>query len=497
MTLTSIFCMSAACPAAKLTGCPIQNVSALTLSKCPLESSVPCASKKCHQDCAKPCCGGVALFDGKSTDGWVQRGGKAKYKVVDGMIVGTTVLKTPNSFLCTKDNYSNFILHLDFKVDDQLNSGIQIRSNSFANYKDGRVHGYQVEIDPSQKPHDGKRAGPNLMEDGSKAPKGTSRSWTGGIYDEARNGWLYGLSSKPKARAAFKPGQWNHFKIIANGNSIKTWINGVPAADLDDKTTKEGFIALQVHATGSKTPLQVRWKNIFLKEIKEGDLNFYGSELPQPKVIAPGTGCSAPGDAIVLFDGKDLSQWNGRIKKGENKGKICEPKWKIENECMIVTKSGDLETKQPFGSCQLHIEWATPNPPSKKSQSRGNSGIFFMGKYEVQVLDSYTNQTYPDGQAGGIYKQSPPLVNACRKSGEWQTYDIIFHAPEFDGQECTKPATLTVLHNGVLIQDHFTLVGPTEHKKTPKYTPHDAKLAMSLQDHGNPVRYRNIWIREL
>ena len=466
-------------------------------TNCPPNCTKSCCAKKCHQDCAKPCCGGVVLFDGKSLDGWIQRGGKAKYEVVDGVIAGTTVPDTPNSFLCTEKDYSNFILHLDFKVDEKLNSGIQIRSNSLPEYKEGRVHGYQVEIDPSQKPYDGKRAGPNLMEDGSQASEGTPRSWTGGIYDEARNGWLDPLNKNPKARAVFRPGQWNHFKIIANGNSIKTWVNGVPAADLKDKTTKTGFIALQVHSTKSKEPLQVRWKNIYLKEIKDDDVKFYGSNLPQPRVIKPVTPCSPPSDAIVLFGGKCLSQWNGIIKKGKDKGKICEPKWKIEDGSMTINKTGNIETKQSFGSCQLHIEWTTPEVVAGKSQGRGNSGVFLMGKYEVQILDSHINQTYPDGQAGAIYKQSPPLVNASRKPGQWQTYDIIFHAPEFDGDKCKQPATMTVLYNGVLIQDNFTLSGPSSNKGKPGYTPHSAKLPLLLQDHGNPVRYRNIWIREI
>ncbi|MBW8036125.1 MAG: DUF1080 domain-containing protein [Planctomycetes bacterium] len=256
-------------------------------------------------------------------------------------------------------------------------------------------------------------------------------------------------------------------------------------------------MGLQVHGTKSKEPHQVRWKSIFLKEIKDDDLNYYGSDLPQPKVVEPGINGSPPSDAIVLFDGQNLLKWNGRIKKGKDKGKICEPKWKITDGSMVVNKSGSIETKQPFGSCQLHIEWATPNPPSGKGQGRGNSGVYFMGKYEVQVLDSRISQTYPRGQAGGIYKQKEPLANACRKPGEWQTYDIIFHAPEFDGKECTNPATLIVFHNGVVVQDHFTLLGHTAHSGDPKYKPHAAKLPLQLQDHSNPVRYRNIWIHEL
>lgn len=187
--------------------------------------------------------GFVSLFNGQNLDGWIQRGGKAKYEAVDGMIVGTTVLDTPNSFLCTKRDYADFILELDFKVDDGLNSGVQIRSQSLPDYKDGRVHGYQVEIDPSD------------------------RAWTGGIYDEARRGWLNDLKNNPAARQAFKRGEWNHFRVECRGDSIKTWLNDVPAADLKDGMTPSGFIALQVHSTKSKEPLQVRWKNIRLKEL--------------------------------------------------------------------------------------------------------------------------------------------------------------------------------------------------------------------------------------
>jgi len=187
----------------------------------------------------------VELFDGKTLNGWIQRGGKAIYKVEDGCVVGTTVAKTPNSFLCTEKNYSDFILELDFKVDKGLNSGVQIRSNSLQEYKDGRVHGYQVEIDPSD------------------------RAWTGGIYDEGRRGWLNDLKDNEAARKAFKQGEWNHFRIEAVGPSIKTWLNGVAAADLTDTMTATGFIALQVHQNPSKPPLQVRWRNIRLQEIEK------------------------------------------------------------------------------------------------------------------------------------------------------------------------------------------------------------------------------------
>lgn len=205
----------------------------------------------------------------------------------------------------------------------------------------------------------------------------------------------------------------------------------------------------------------------------------------EPKVIDPGQAGGHPSDAIVLFDGKDLSQWNG----GE--------KWKIE-EGQAIADGGSITTKAGFGDCQLHLEFATPAEVKGTGQGRGNSGVYFMGTYEVQILDSYDNKTYFDGQCGAIYKQFPPLVNACRKPGEWQTYDIVFTAPKFDAEgKVTKPAYLTVLHNGVLVQNHSELLGGTFYDKAPAYSPHADKLPIQLQFHGNPIRYRNIWLREI
>lgn len=213
----------------------------------------------------------VDLFDGTSLEGWEQLNGTAEYSVEDGAIVGTTSPGSPNSFLCTTKEYGDFVLELDFKVDEALNSGVQIRSESKPDYKDGRVHGYQVEIDPSQTSMYEKDP-PNKRANGEVVPKGEEpRSWTGGIYDEARRGWLNNLTENEAARKAYKSGEWNHFRIEANGDSIKTWLNGVPAADLKDDMTPKGFIALQVHSSSSKEPLQVRWKNIRIQELDDAD----------------------------------------------------------------------------------------------------------------------------------------------------------------------------------------------------------------------------------
>jgi hypothetical protein len=222
----------------------------------------------------------------------------------------------------------------------------------------------------------------------------------------------------------------------------------------------------------------------------------HDGKRPQPRVVDPGTASTPdlagkpPSDAIVLFDGKDLSKWqtdNGQPAR-----------WKVEGGYMEITKGGGtLVSKEQFGDCQLHVEFASPNPPQGVDQGRGNSGVIIMGRYEIQVLDNYGNETYPDGQCGSIYGQYPPLVNACRKPGEWQTYDIIFTAPRFQDGKLVKPAYETVIHNGVLLHNHTEVMGAMTHRALPQYTPHGDRGPLVLQDHGNPVRYRNIWYREL
>lgn len=219
-------------------------------------------------------------------------------------------------------------------------------------------------------------------------------------------------------------------------------------------------------------------------------------DRPQPGVVDPGPGPSRPAlppsDAVVLFDGTTLDAW-----VSERDGRPAT--WKVENGYFeVAARSGGIETRRGFGDVQLHIEWASPDPPRGEGQDNGNSGVFLMGFYEVQVLNSYQNTTYPDGQAAALYGQYPPLVNATRPPGQWQTYDIVFRRPRFaaDGS-LRRPARVTVMHNGVLVQDNVVLTGPTGHHERPPYEAHTDRLPISLQDHDHPVRFRNVWVREL
>jgi len=227
--------------------------------------------------------------------------------------------------------------------------------------------------------------------------------------------------------------------------------------------------------------------------LPDSEWHVHDGDRPQPTIVTPGTADTqespgeAPSDATVLFDGSDTSKWIGRDGDVE---------WEVKDGYMEVTRTGDIKTKDSFGNCQLHIEWASPNEVKGESQGRGNSGVFLMDRYEIQVLDGYDNITYADGITAAIYGQYPPLVNACRKPGEWQTYDIIFIGPRFDGDELIQPAYATIIHNGVLVHHHQAILGPTGHRSLSSYSqPHPTEAPLRLQDHGDLVRYRNIWIR--
>jgi len=509
-----------------------------------------------------------SLFNGKDLDGWTRRGGEARYRVEDNSIVGTTVKGTPNTFLCTERVYGDFMLELDFKVDPRLNSGIQIRSESHRAYKNGRVHGYQVEIDPSD------------------------RAWTGGIYDEARRGWLNDLKDNEPARKAFKQDDWNHVRIEAVGDSIKTWLNGVPTADLTDSMTPVGFIALQVHSSDSDDPLEVRWRNIRILDLDRknadpladdlfmGDWGTEGSgdspvktaqvialdrgkyqinllqefdssaapvwvmygkltsgnvvsfrsgdwwceidrdraaggrqssdAQPSPIIrlaggkrgddplffqmrktlrLSPTLGAEPPADAVVLFDGANLDEWN--TDKDKPAG------WKIVKggAAEIVPDTGSIHTKRHFGDMKLHIEFRLPFMPNEYGQGRGNSGVYIQDRYEVQILDSYGLEGR-DNECGGVYQVAAPRANMCAPPMQWQTYDITFHRPQFDSRgDKLRDAHLTVIHNGVPIHENLDVPAPTGGARKKGETSEPGPIM--LQDHGNRVQYRNIWLVEL
>lgn len=210
-------------------------------------------------------------------------------------------------------------------------------------------------------------------------------------------------------------------------------------------------------------------------------------EDPQPSIVDAGPVGGPPSDAIVLFDGKDLSKFRGEKK--------TEPGWRVENGVMESTPPGGIFSKEEFGDCQVHVEFSTPSNVKGDGQGRGNSGVYLMGRYEIQVLDNYNNKTYPNGQCGALYGFFPPLVNACRKPGEWQAYDIIFRTPKKSADGRIQPGSFTVLHNGVLIQDHVPVQG--DGTTASPLRGFAEKGPLYLQDHGNPVRFRNVWVRRL
>jgi hypothetical protein len=224
--------------------------------------------------------------------------------------------------------------------------------------------------------------------------------------------------------------------------------------------------------------------------IPNSKFRVHDSTRPQPRIVTPGSDNSPPSDAIVLFDGSDLSGWVG---KGD-----ADAAWKVENGYMEVAPgTGNIRTRAEFGDCQLHVEWASPEVVKGDGQGRGNSGVFLMGRYEIQVLDCYQNPTYADGTTGAIYGQYAPLVNACLPPGQWQTYDIMWTAPRFDGNTFVSPARVTVILNGVVLHHATVLTGPTTHRAIEEYKMHPESGPLELQDHGDLVRFRNIWYRPL
>lgn len=445
--------------------------------------------------------GWTDLFNGKDLSGWKQLNGKAKYEVVNGEIVGTTVANTPNSFLVTEKNYGDFILELDLMVDDGMNSGIQFRSESKADFNNGRVHGYQCEVDPS------------------------ARAWSGGIYDEARRGWLYPLDMNPKGMIAFRNGEWNHYRIEAIGNSIRTWINGIPCADLVDNMTSEGFIALQVHAVhnGSDVGKQIRWKNIRIQtdNLVQSPWTLIPVVNLIPNYLSPQE--RAQGWQL-LFDGKTTDGW-----RGAGKDTFPAKGWKVENGELIVEGSngaesangGDIVTKDEYSTFEVKLDF--------KITEGANSGIkyFITEQYgsdksaiglEYQILD---DERHPDAKLGtdgnrtvaSLYDLIPANKHkVVHKPGEWNHARIVVEGTRHDAWLSGSNTTAFTDFVGAHVEHWLNYRKVLEYERgtqafyalvaRSKYAHWDGFGAWQsghilLQDHGNEVHFRSIKIRKL
>ncbi|MDO7171657.1 DUF1080 domain-containing protein [Mariniflexile sp. AS56] len=425
----------------------------------------------------------VSLFDGETLNGWHQKGGEAAYTVRDGAIVGTTVHDTPNSFLTTDKMYGDFILELDYKVDSTMNSGIQIRSNSLPHYREGRVHGYQVEIDPS------------------------GRAWSGGIYDESRRGWLNTLDNNPDAQKAFKQNDWNHYRIEAIGDTLKTWVNGVAAAHLIDEKTASGFICLQVHSikADKKAGTEIIWKNV---KILTDDLSKYTQKSTVKPIITKNqlTIEEAKKGWKLLWDGETTKGWHGA-----KLDKFPETGWEIEDGVLSVlssggaesTAGGDIVTSELYGDFELTVDF--------RVNTGGNSGIKYyvdtnINKgagssigLEYQILD---DALHPDAKLGNhegsrtvssLYDLIQADLNKpINPIGEWNTAYII-----------SKDNHVEHWLNGAKVleyerkSDNFRkLVSESKYAKWPNFGELE-KGQILLQDHGDLVSFKNVKIRPI
>ncbi len=384
------------------------------------------------------------LFNGYDLSEFTVRGGLATYSVKNGTITGTTKPNSPNTFLCTDKEYGDFELELEFKTAPTLNSGIQDRSGWFRGYKNGAVHGYPCEIDP------------------------TESGWTGGLYDEYRRGWLQDLTKNDRGRRAFRQGEWNKVRISFLGNHFRSWVNGVACADFRDDLTQTGFIAFQVHGVGDNAdPLTVQWRNVKIKD--------YGTVNGVPVGRAP------KGAEVMVGGESDLAKWHKNQSSSPNGWK-----W-VMGAMQCVPGSGSIVSNYKHGSGRLHMEFMV-DENGQSGQANGNSGVYVNGRYEVQILNSVPRGPLIN-ECGAVYNVKAPDFALARPAGEWQSFDIEFVAPKWDGDKKLTNSRMTVYHNGTLIHKDLEVRGSTAAGNAE--TPEPAGIL--LQDHGNNIRFRNIW----
>jgi hypothetical protein len=422
--------------------------------------------------------GWVNLFNGKDFSGWKQLNGEAKYTIDDGVIVGTTVMNTPNSFLCTEKNYGDFIFEVELLVEENMNSGIQFRSLSNDDYRDGRVHGYQCEVDPS------------------------TRAWSGGIYDEARRGWLYPLELNPEAQSALKQGEWNKYRIECIGTSIKTWLNGVACSHVIDDMTSEGFIALQVHSINDKEKegQQIKWRNI---RIKTENLKPSPSEGIYVVNLLPNNLSEAEKEQgfELLFDGKSADQW-----KSAKTGEFPKQGWEVKNGELAVlsvkdepNRGGDIVTKREFGAFEFKFEFNM----AKGANSGIKYGIGNNGPglgLEYQILDDDEHPDAKNGAAGNrtlasLYDLIPAEKSErfIKKPGEWNLGRIVVF-PDNTVQHWLNGRKVVEYKRGDNI--YRALIARSKYQEFEGFGM-APKGPVLLQDHQDNVRFRSLKIREL
>jgi hypothetical protein len=420
----------------------------------------------------------------KNMSGWEQLNGTATFNVEKGVVTGTTVVGSPNSFLCTKEKYGDFILEFDTWFDPQMNSGVQIRSESRPDYQDGRVHGYQVELDPS------------------------ARAWSGGIYDEARRGWLYTLDNNPAGQKALKVGEWNRYRVEAIGNSIRTWINGIPCADLVDGLTPAGFIALQVHSIGNdekKAGLQVKWKNLrIITENLDKHRSPYTAVIPQVSFLDNQLTDREKAEGwALLFDGKTNSGWmNAKTMKFPESGwLVSDGQLRVSPGTKKQGEGGDIVSAGKYKDFELIVDFLYTKGANSGIKyfvdTEKNNGSLASIGCEYQVLD---DRNHPDAKAGidgnrklaGLYDLIAPKNVRDNGSDKWNRAIIIVRGNKvqhwLNGQLTVEYERSTPAWRELVAKSKF--------KTSPGFG-EVTEGRILLQDHGNDVWFKNIKIKEL